>query len=205
MILQHVIDLARYSEVAGTSIKDNTAAIILFINAGMLELYKRFPVNTKEHIIPLVDGTTTYALPSDFMYVLSAFEELPEGSETIASEIPINDEHDPKSIFLPNHTEVQVPLVADNSYISLIYIPKPPSYTEADLNTEIDIPETLIDCLLHYVGYKAYLGIRSDGQSENNAHYLRFERSCDRARELGVSHPLDSLQAPRKLADRGFV
>jgi len=200
-----VVDAARYSELASVATKDNTDAILSFLNLGMLELYKRFPLNTQEHIVELVEGTTLYDLPENFMYALSAYGEPLEASMGEVVDVPINDEDEPYSIFFPNHKQVQIPLVANGAYISIIYIAKPASYTAADLQEELDLPETLIDCLLHYVGYKAHLGIRGDGQSENNAHFARFERSCQKARELGVAHPIDSWRMIDRLNDRGFA
>lgn len=205
MIVQDVINTARYSELASTSIKDNDEAILLFLNAGLIELYKRFPIYTKEHIIELVEGTTIYPLPTDYMYTIAAYEEVPLISAGLVAEIPINDEYSDRSIFIPNHKEVQIPLVANDSYISLIYVPKPKNYTLLDVAEDLELPETLIECLFHYMGYKAHLGIRSDGQSENNAHFIRFERSCDKARELGVAHPIDSLRMAERTYNRGFA
>ena len=205
MILQDVIDLARYSELAGTAIKSNTAAIILFLNAGMTELYKRFPLSTNEHIVTLIEGTVSYPLPTDYMYIVSAYEEVAENGINTLSEIPVNDDSSLKSIYFPNHKEVQIPYSETGAYISIIYVAKPVYYTSADLAVELDLPETLINCLMHYIGYKAHLGIRGDGQSENSAHFVRFERSCDKARDLGVAHPIDSLNAVERLAQRGFV
>lgn len=205
MKIQDIIDLAKYSEASGTAIKDNTDVLILFLNAGMTELYKRFPILTNEHIVTLVEGTTTYSLPTDFMYAMSAYEEVDINGTMTVSEVAINDESNDRSIFFPNHKEVQIPASENGAFISIIYVAKPPYYTNADLTNEIDLPDTLVDCLLHYIGYKAHLGIRSDGQSETNAHYLRFERSCDKARELGVSHPIDSLHTSNRLFDRGFA
>ena len=97
MILQDVIDLARYSELANTAIKNNTDAIILFLNAGMTELYKRFPLLTNEHIVNLIEGTTDYPLPADYMYVMSAYEEVDVEGELRISEVPINDTNNERS------------------------------------------------------------------------------------------------------------
>lgn len=205
MTLQDIVDLAKHSEAAGTAIKDNTDVILLFLNAGMTELYKRFPLNTEELIVSLVEGTTEYALPTDYMYYMSAFEEVAINGTMGIAEISINDESDDKSIFFPNHKIVQIPGSENGAFISIIYVTKPTSYTNTNLGDDIDLPETLINCLLHYIGYKAHLGISGNGQSETNAHFVRFERSCDKARELGVAHPVASLQTTSRLIDRGFV
>lgn len=205
MTLQDIVDLAKHSEAAGTAIKDNTDVILLFLNSGMTELYKRFPLNTEELIVSLVEGTTEYALPTDYMYYMSAFEEVDINGTMGISEIAINDESDDKSIFFPNHKIVQIPGSEDGAFISIIYVSKPPSYNNSNLGDDIDLPDTLINCLLHYIGYKAHLGISANGQAETNAHFVRFERSCDKARELGVAHPVASLQTTSRLIDRGFV
>ena len=205
MILQDVVDLARYSEAASTAIKDNIPAIILFLNAGMLELHKKFAIKTNEHVITLVEGTTLYNLPDDFLYAIEAYGEAEVGHTGPAPEIPINDEDEPTSIFFPNHKQVQIPLVDDGAFISIIYGAKPTRYTEDDLGDELDLPEALIEPLLHYIGYKAHLGIKSGAQDVNNAHYARFQASCDNALDLGVAQPIDSYRMIHRLANRNFV
>lgn len=205
MTLQDIVDLAKHSEAAGTAIKDNTDVILLFLNAGMTELYKRFPLDTNEHIVALAEGTTTYTLPTDYMYYMSAFEEVDINGTIGISELAINDESNERSIFFPSHKEVQIPGSEDGAFVSIIYVAKPPRYTNSNLGDDIDLPDTLINCLLHYIGYKAHLGISGNGQAETNAHFVRFERSCDIARDLGVSHPIDSLQTTNRLNQRGFV
>lgn len=206
MIVQDVVDLAKYSEAAGTAIKDNKEAIVLFLNAGMLELHKRFLLKTKEHIVALQTGVTLYDLPLDFLYAVEAYGDVSETTmDGFLPHIPINDEDEPFSIFFPNHKQVQIPLVEAGDYVSIIYAAKPVSYTVDDLGEELDLPDTLIEPLLHYIGYKAHLGIRSGPQDTTNTHYIRFDNSCKQARELGVAHSIDSWRMTHRLYNRGFV
>lgn len=205
MIIQDVIDLAKYSELGNTAIKDNDAAIILFMNSGILELYKRFPLKIEEHVIALAEGTTIYTLPTDVLYVLSAYGEAPEGVDTPPPILPINEEDNVYSIFLPNHTQVQIPLSNDGAFVSILYVTKPPRYTVEDLDLELDLPEALIEPLTHYIGYKAHLGIKGGPETETNTHYLRFDRSCKKARELGVAYPMDSWAMSNRMYEKGFV
>lgn len=205
MRVQEVVDLARYSELASVAAKDNDAAILAFLNMGMIELYTRFPIKTEEHIVELQENTTIYEMPADFMYALSAYGEVQEVTTDLLVRVPINEEDDPYSIFFPDWNTVQIPAVANGSYISIIYVAKPTALTINDLDTELELPETLIDALLSYMGYRAHLAIRGDGQSENNAHWLRFDRSCKKARELGVAFPVDSLKMSERIKDRGFA
>ena len=205
MLVQDVIDLASFSELSSTAIKDNTPVILLFLNAAMLELHKRFPLKIEEQVLVLVEGVTTYPVNSDFLYVLDAYGEVSEDNPNVlAPKVPINEENDPRSIFFPNHREVLVPLTTNGAIISLVYAAKPPRYTEVDLATELDLPDTLIEPLLQYMAYKAHAGITAGIQDEHNTHYRRFDSSCRKARELGVAYPLDSWCMPDRLFYRGF-
>lgn len=205
MLLQDLIDTARYSELQSTAIKDNNAAIVTFLNMGMLELYKRFPLSQKEYVIGVGAVTASYSLPDDFMYVMSVYDDAVLYPDGTPQELPINDNSQTTSIYFPSHKVVQIPSFENRTTVSILYVGKPETYTVNDLQAEVDLPETLIDCLLHYISYKAHLGIRGDGQAENNAHWSRFERSCVTARELGVAHQMDSLRMGNRITDRGFV
>ena len=205
MIIQDVVDLAGFSELSSTAIKDNVPVILLFLNAGMLELHKRFPLKIEEQVITLIEGTTSYTLNTDFLYLLEAYGEIPDGSsDTLAPRLPVNEEDNKRSIFFPNHREVSVPLTSDDATISLVYAARPPRYTSADLAIELELPETLIEPLMQYMAYKAHAGIKSGIQDEHNVHYRRFDSSCKLARELGVANQLDSWAMPDRLFNRGF-
>ena len=205
MTLQEIVDAARYSELHGVAMKDNNAAIITFINLGMLELYKRFPLKIKEYVVAVSTSNFFGKLPSDFMYALSAQDN--SGQDGALQDIAINDPNSDVGISIPSYKELQIPYIEDRirTIVSLVYVAKPPSYSISDLESELELPETLINCLLHYVGYKAHLGVKGDGQAENNAHWLRFDRSCKEARELGVAFPVDSWEMGDRINNRGFA
>lgn len=208
MIIKDVVNLAKYSELSGVAVKDNIDVITAFINLGMLELYKRFPIKVEEHIVSLVNGTSYYEMPDDFMYSLEAFAEADINAESQSVPIPINDADSPLSIFFIDWNTIQVPAAVTGSYISLVYVAKPASITAVqadDGTTVLDLPDTLIDALLSFIGYKAHMGVKSDAQSENNAHWVRFDRICKKARELGVAFPADSMSMSGRVSDRGFV
>lgn len=205
MIVQDVINAARYSELGNTAIKDNTDAILTFMNLGLLELHKRFPLRVEQTVLTLSNTTTTFNLPSTFMYPLAAYGEDKDGNIDMEHVLPINDESNPESIFFSTFKQVQVPDTLDGSSAVIVFAAKPDRYTADDLNIELDLPETLIEPLLHYIGYKAQLGIRGDAQAENNAHWLRFDRSCKQAQDLGVAYPMDSWKMATRIYDRGFA
>lgn len=205
MLLEDVIHLARHSELSSLSIKDNSPVIIAFINLGMIELYKEFALNRSEIVIPVEENKTIYDLPSDYMYHTIAFELVKEGNELVARDVPINNEQKHNSIFFPSFNKVQVPKTVDFKEFTLVYVTKPPYYTIDDVKQQISLPDVLIDCLLHYLGYKGHLGVKSDGQSENNSHFKRYERSVFKVKEMGVSLATDYSRETNKIVSKGFV
>lgn len=208
MIIKEVVTLAKHSELSGVAAKDSIDAIVAFINLGMLELYKRFPIRVEEHVVTLQEDVNYYDMPTDFMYALGAYGEKDESNPTMSTEIPINDEMDEDSVFFNDWSTLQVPSTVSGDFVAIIYATKPTSITTVqadDGTTELDLPDVLIDALLSYVGYRAYLGIRTDAQSENNAHWARFERNCKKAADLGVVCPPDSMSMATRLFNRGYV
>lgn len=208
MIIKDVINLAKYSELSGVSVKNNDDVIVAFINLGMLELHKRFPIKVEEYVVNLVDNQVYYDMPTNFMYALQAFGESPEDFTYKSSPIKINDDEDPLSVFFNTWNVIQIPAATSGGYVSLIYVAKPDPITKEqslDGTTVLAISDTLVDCLLSYVGYKAHLGIKSDARSENNAHWQRFERNCKKVEELGVAFPSDSMSMAMRLGNRGFA
>jgi len=205
MILKDILDTARYSELSNLAIKDNNEAIVTFLNMGMLELYKRFPIKVEEATITLIANSSTYNLPLNFMYPLGAYGEDKDGNISPTKELATNAEDDDNSVFFPNHRQIQIPSTIKGTRVSVVYVAKPESYTAANLDVEVFLPDTLVEPLLHYIGYKGHLGVRSDGQSENNAHYIRFDSSVKKARELGVAYPSDSWRMAGRLFERGFA
>lgn len=208
MTIQEIIDTANYSELQQLSLKGNNEAIVSFMNLGIIELHKRFALDTSEVLIELgVDGdvdnpytmisATEYQLPSDIMHVIASYEE--DGSN-----IPFNDETNPYSIYTTAWNKIQVPLLGDNTSISIIYKPNPTTYTINDLANSIALPIQLIDPLLMYIGYKAHASVTNNttAESESNILYNRFEAACKRVEDLGLL-PTDSYNS--SVEDKGFM
>ena len=207
MTVQEFLTIVHYSEVNNLAVQDNDDALIAFLNLGLIELYTRFPIKIKEHIVALEESVTEYEMPSNFMLALSAYEEKDVDNPGEVVRVAINEESDPYSIFFPDWNTVQIPVVAQGTYISIIYAARPDVIvnTTEGLAYTLDLPASLIDALASYIGYRAHLGVRGDGQSENNAHWQRFERNCVKAQELGVAFPADSMTMETRLSSRGFV
>lgn len=204
MTVQQIIDLARNGELRQVSLKDDTTALLGFLNLGMLELYKRFSLKTEEYIVTLVDGQTTYTLPSDFMWIVAAYGEVPEDSVEDYIEIPVNKEDDPLSINTISWNKVQIPTVTTGAYISIIYVASPVTYTDADLAQEIDLPPQMYDAMLDYIAYRGMSSIDTTVQNEDSLLYQRFEATCNKILSKGMFNSDDAFMSNRVI-DRGFA
>lgn len=220
MKLSFVLEEARSGELSSLSTKDKTdRKIVTYINLALIALYGRFQLATEEAIIRLRPDIpkTIYTMSStdadvsvgpramaddEFMSIVSAFDE--DGSE-----ITVNDTNDPKSVLTVSYNQVQVPLLAESGYISLIYRKNPTLVVFTDdgngnaLDTDVQLPLQLLEALLHYVGYRAHGALDGNINTEQNTHYMRFEQACKRAEELGVLTADDTMSKSVQL--KGFV
>ena len=212
MLVKEFIQLLRDGELKNVSagMPENLSEVLGHLNLGLIELYKRFPLNTKEHIIESSTGVT-HILPNDCLQVVEAYGLLSGRTNDSVVEVPINEPSEDYSIFLPSYNTVQIPYKGNSVIISLLYHAAPPyvSYTENEGEIvyspkELPIPLQLVEALLNYVGYRAHGAMNSDINAETTTHYKRFENSCKRVQQLGL-YVVNSTAAKNRLYDKGFV
>lgn len=202
MTVQQVIDLAAGGELKTLAVRTDTNAVIGYINLGLIELYKRFTLELKEHIVELVDGQDIYTLPSDCMYIVAAYGEVDAELGEQTNQLPVNVEDNPLSVNTVSWKQVQIPLSSDNNYVSLVYVAAPTYVINAE--ETLELPPQLLEALLHYIGYRAHGSINGNVDGENNTHYQRFELSCQRVQQLGLL-TADDLDMTAKLNKGGFL
>ena len=203
MKLSLVLAQARSGELDSLSKKDKTdAKVVGYINLALIALYSRFQLATEEAIIRLrpdlpktiytMNSTdadvTVNGLPmadDEFMSVVAAYNEN-------GSVINVNDEKDPYSIFTVSYNQLQIPLLDSNTFVSVIYRQNPtlvaPTYDVDGNASEADVPLPLqlLECLLHYVGYRAHGAVNGAINTEHNTHYMRYEAACKQVEQMGV-------------------
>ena len=204
MKISEIVTIAKYSELNTLAVKDNVSAILSFINLGLVELYGQFNLYSEEFLIELQDGVTIYDLPDNFMYMTGAFEAPEEGSTEESRPLPINEEGNPFSVNTINFKQVQVPLSLTGAYVSIIYTPKPQTFTLVDLEQDIPLPEQLIQPLLNFIAYKGHGAIRVEGQGDSDVYFTRFRRSCDERKTQGIAIASDDLSMASRINSRGF-
>lgn len=212
MTVQQVIDLAIAGELKQLHIANETADVIGFINLGLIELYTRFALKSNEAIITLKEGKTIYTLDgtdvdvdmttNDLLQIISAYGDNAAGE---TDELPLNDSQNPYSINTISYNQIQVPVVTEGALLSIIYVSKPTFFTIDDLASDIELPDQLVEPLLHYIGYRGHGSVDGNINTENNTHYMRFDASCNKIKNLGMGMVADDMTMETRLSDRGFV
>lgn len=214
MTVQNAIDLAASTKLKNIAVAKDTAAVLGYLNLGITELYKRFPLRVDEAIVTLKDNKTEYkvdgtdadvSMPADsqFMWLVSAYQEV-EDTETTEFDtvlMPVNEEDNPMSLQTVAWNTVQIPLSITGAYVSLIYVAAPIYYTMGDLTEQLPLPPQMIEPLLEYIAYQAKSSI---GTIQDTAlAYQEFEASCSRVEMRGMITSDDLEMLGRNL--KGFV
>lgn len=214
MTVQNAIDLAASTKLKNIAVAKDTAAVLGYLNLGITELYKRFPLRVDEAIVTLKDNKTEYkvdgtdadvSMPADsqFMWLVSAYQEV-EDTETTEFDtilMPVNEEDNPLSLQTVAWNTVQIPLSITGAYVSLIYVAAPIYYTMGDLTEQLPLPPQMIEPLLEYIAYQAKSSI---GTIQDTAlAYQEFEASCSRVEMRGMITSDDLEMLGRDL--KGFV
>lgn len=213
MKLSSVLKVARTTALRQLSEKDKTDEVIIgYINLAVEDMYKRFSFKLDEIIIALQDGKTIYSLdgtdadvtvngniidPDTVLTVVEAFDE--------NGEIGVNNDNDAYSIYTPGYDEIQVPLTANQSYISVIYKKAPVCVEYIDdgngnaVDQNIPIPIGLRDALIKYIKWIAFESV--DDLPTEQKRESDYEKACAKARKDGVV-PQDSWNRP--ISVKGF-
>ena len=204
MTVQQIVDLAVSSELKNLAVGKDTEAVVGYLNLGLIELYKRFPLKLKEHVITLSELTELYTMPADFMWLVEAYGEVPVDSFEAVNKLPVNEEDNPFSVNTVSWDVLQVPINIEGEFISIIYAAAPEYMSPVALDAEVPIPPQMIEAMLHYIGYRAHSSVTSEINAEFNTHYKKFEDSCSRITTYGMLTG-DDLDMSGRISDRGFV
>jgi len=206
MLISQLIELAKGGELSNLSEESfEDTRVMGYINLGLIELYKRFELKSAEALITMDENRTLYTLDStdtnvqidtsamDIMAITEAWEES-------GKQLTVNVENDEYGIMTPTYNQVQIPNPAEGEVLSVIYTAGPTWVSS--LTDQLQIPISLLEALLHYIGYRAHGSLDGNIQAENNTHYQRFEASVKRAKLLGVVTADSIADRPNKI--KGF-
>ena len=220
MKLSFLLEQARGGELAVFSDKDKTdKTIVSYINMALIALYNRFQLSTEEAIVTLRPdlAKTLYTLDATDPDVRVGGQPMPEDDfksivyvlDDGGREVPVNNEKDLMSIFTTSYNQIQVPLLSEQTYLSVIYRRNPTMVTYTDdgnghaVDTIVGIPLQLLEPMLHYIGYRAHGAINGGIQAETSTHYTRYTAACDAIEKMGSLSSDDT--ASTSVQEKGYV
>jgi len=191
MLVSEAITQLKTSEVKQLGLKDSDADILGFINFGILELYKRFPLWEAEAVITqatdvvlytLADGAANVVIDLSDHNLLTILKVWDEDDNFYI----INNEKDPDSLKTPKYNQLKVAAasVVDGYVMTVDYRAAPLFLTS--VSDVIPLPVQFLEALFTYVGYKGQSSVKVGVKDENNAHYIRFEAACERIKTEGL-------------------
>jgi hypothetical protein len=196
MTTNEFIALAKSSVLAQLPVNEDTAVIRLYVELGLIELYKRFNLSIKTEAIQTVPETALYELRSpDINQVLALYNS--KGEELLPITIIGSRDYDYKQL------NYRTFLFAEpkDEFITFVYKAAPANIT--DFDEELPIPPDMTGVLLDYVGFRAHSTINKDNVNEANVYHNRFEKGCMFLEQQGYRVNLNT--ACHRIQDKGFI
>jgi hypothetical protein len=226
MLVSEFKEYLAYGELSQLNVGDlldtseHYPRMISSINLGLMELYKRFPVNLKEVNIQLYDEITEYVLhsshvitnmpvngdPKDY-YILDDFNNdlirIESVFDDLGEEIAINDETAEYSIFTIAHNIIKYAYPEDDSTLLIQYRASAVKLdSDADDDSDIDIPPQFTEALVNYVAYRMFAAINMNSAEAVN-YYAKFEAACALLNNYGLWHK--DAKTNDKLTNAGWL
>lgn len=213
MLLKDIFNQLSHGEFAQTNIgssinggegiqPDHYPVMVNFINLGLTELHKRFPLKTREILLQQYESIEYYRLTSKFAtsnvdslepikYIVDdeyPFKDDLLKIETIVDEaeceLVLNNKANPFSLFTPEFNLLQVPYADSDKTLSIMY--RANHYTlqyesiSDPLTQEINLPVSHLEALLFYVAGRYFSSFPDvEGTTNQGIQYMtRFENSC---------------------------
>lgn len=201
------------------------AKVVHAVNEGLTRLHTRFQLRTKSVIIEQREGITTYHLDSRFAesnwtplavgypYIkdLSGERFVDDVLQILTvsgldgKALPLNDLDNPRSVFTPTASTLQVPKPVWGEPLAIVYKAKHPVISASREGNEIFIHDSLMGALKSYVAFKLLSQMGSQEQRSMAGEYLSmYENICG---EVTATDVINNTEVPTltKFNKRGFV
>lgn len=185
--------------------------LLSYINLGLKEIYKRFCLSAKEiyieqdisietyllsstyaqsntaSLIPLVDRFIADSVSNPFQDDILKIEQCYDEAGNL---LFLNDPTEDLSIFTPSYRSIQIPYPNEFDTLAVQYRASHPKVVYSSgmdpLLIELELPESLHEALLYYIGNRAFASLNTDQGVEGNDYWQKFNDSCDRVNLLGL-------------------
>ena len=210
MRASELITALKLSELKKLALKNSDEDILAFINAGIVDLYRRFPLRRDSIEITPQVGVKDYSFADYDPNV--AFD--PYDNQLIVIECVIaTDENGVDFRFVPsNSTKPQnfstpvynvLRMHSDYETHEIVAEVRLAPLPLLKVNEDLPLSPQMIELLSLFVGYKANGSISSDLKGENNSFYVRYNSEADIMLDSG-QYPQDELDYSL-LDTTGFV
>lgn len=213
MTVDDLINDLKYGELSAHGIfaldplsNKNREKLIAVINMGLLTLYTRFPLLTKELTLKQLNTVTKYKLSSDFarseggsvIYIIDTEDDpftddvirIEAVYDDIACECVLNNTSDCNVILTPSMDTLEIPYPIDGVYLSVVYRAKHPYVS--DNKPDILLPEHLKPVLLNYIAHRIYSGVAAqDGMALAQAFYQKYMMLSNELNQDGMVNKAD--------------
>jgi len=232
MLLSEIFDQLTYGELSQTVLggkaggviaQESYPAVISHINLALTELYKRFPIKVREIEIQQYAAIGIYYLDSKYSSITgTATTKYLKDSATFPFKddvlkitdiydkdgvaLSFNDVNSVTSITTRDYNSFSVPNPLDTVALTVEYRADHDMIdsTEIDPTTvDVEIPRSLLEPLLNYVGFRAYAANPPiDGVDRSGQYLQKFEASVQRVTYLDLVNELE--RSNQKIWDNGW-
>lgn len=232
MKLEELLSRLSYAELSNLSIgnegrgsirKEDIPKLVAHVNDGLVRIYSRFVLCTKQLLIEQVCHITNYHLIPKYAestegdvpwpYIKDLPDEPFKGDvirilevhDSMGREYVLNDKDDPNSLFTPAPQLLQVPNPKAGQSLAVLYQARH-DYLENDaLDQEIYIPFVLEGALQAFVAYKVFSHMNGqDNQVKSQEHLNTYDGICTDVEERDLVNTTFAT-SHHKLQERGFV
>jgi hypothetical protein len=171
---------------------DKYPKLITLVNAGMIDLYTRFALRTRDITLQLSDGQNIYPLTTDYAesnlqsvetkYILDgtsvySFNDdiisIDEVYNEIGDLVPLNNLNDSTSVFTPSPSVIQVPYTDRENVLILVYRALPDDISVGVIDPsqeEVELPMHFLEAITSFVAWKMYTPIDGADNPKGRIH-----------------------------------
>lgn len=200
MRISEILQILRETELKQIIIGEDDSKILSLLNLALIDVYGKFNILQEEQLIKVTEGKMRYRLQDNSQRVLQVYRH-DERSEPF--ELPLNDINSDNSVFTPQPYILYVPKPKEGTTLSVMQSVTPPFITKANMSTvDFVIPPQLLEPIVNYCGYRAYISMNGDDQTESSSHYRRYLRSMKDVQVRGLVQY--AITTNSKAVNRGF-
>ena len=160
---------------------DKYPKLITLVNAGLIDLYTRFALRTRDLTLQLSDGKNMYPLTTEYAesnlvsvetkYILDGTAFYPFNDDIISIDevyneiggrIALNNANEEGSVYTPSPSVLQVPYTSRENILAVVYRALPDEISTSVIDPsaeEVELPYHFLEALTSFIAWKMYTPI----------------------------------------------